>query len=95
MYPASSDAYLAVTGETIYGTQPFPYKDDHGQSYANDLDYSECYLIARIWSTVEDAAFSFTDIRATVIPEPISIVFFSTGLVGAFGFVSRRRMRKA
>jgi FG-GAP repeat len=29
------------------------------------------------------------------VPEPMSMIFFGTGVVGVFGFVSRRRMRKA
>jgi len=30
----------------------------------------------------------------TPIPEPISMIFFGTGVVGVFGFVSRRKMHK-
>ena len=30
---------------------------------------------------------------AEIIPEPISLVFFGTGLVGVFGFVARRKMQ--
>ena len=29
------------------------------------------------------------------VPEPISLIFFGTGLVAVFGFVSRKRMRKS
>jgi len=31
----------------------------------------------------------------TTIPEPISMIFFGTGVVGVFGFVARRKMRKS
>jgi len=30
-----------------------------------------------------------------MVPEPISLIFFGTGLVGVFGFVARKRMRKS
>jgi len=37
-----------------------------------------------------------TDYEVTMspIPEPISMIFFGTGIVGVFGFVARRKMRK-
>ena len=31
----------------------------------------------------------------TPVPEPITMIFFGTGLAGVFGFVARRRMQKA
>ena len=34
-------------------------------------------------------------VSLTPIPEPVSLIFFGTGLVGVFGFVARRKMRKA
>ena len=30
-----------------------------------------------------------------MVPEPISLIFFGTGVVGVFGFVSRKRMRRS
>jgi hypothetical protein len=33
-------------------------------------------------------------ISGAVIPEPLSMIFFGTGLVGVLGYVSRRRMRR-
>ena len=35
------------------------------------------------------------DVLAAAIPEPISLIFFGTGLIGVIGFVTRRRMCKA
>jgi hypothetical protein len=35
------------------------------------------------------------NVHAETIPEPVSLVFFGTGMAGVFGFVARRRIRKA
>jgi len=35
------------------------------------------------------------DAIALLIPEPVSMVFFGTGVVGVLGFVARRRMRRS
>ena len=32
--------------------------------------------------------------RASPIPEPMTMIFFGTGLVGVAGFAGRRKMRK-
>ena len=36
-----------------------------------------------------------SDLQANTVPEPVSMIFFGTGLVGVAGLVTRRRMRKA
>jgi len=42
-----------------------------------------------------DDGFIVANPQAAPIPEPISMIFFGTGVVGVFGFVSRRKMRKS
>jgi len=44
------------------------------------------------WSETE--SYISWAVSESPIPEPISMIFFGTGLVGVFGFVTRRRMRK-
>ncbi len=87
MVPSSTDgdAYLSVTGETIYGTQPLSYSGDHGYG-----DFSECYLIAQIWSLTEDASFDFTDVQVMVIPAPGAVLLGGIGVV-LVGWLRRRR----
>jgi hypothetical protein len=66
MYPDGSgggDAYLWFDSGKIYGDEPFSY----GYQTDNNNDYSECYLIAQIWSLVPDAEFSFKHVRAQVL----------------------------
>ena len=66
MYPNASSggvAYLDFDSGKIYGDEPFPY----GHQTDNNNDYSECYLIAQIWSLVPDAEFSFKHARARVL----------------------------
>lgn len=88
MYPTSSgDAYLSVEGETIYGTDPFVYDGTH-----NGYSFADCYLIAQIWSTTENASFSFTDVQATVVPIPSAVWLLGSGLIGIVGI--RRKIRK-
>lgn len=87
--PTPSESYLSVVGETIYGTQPFPYGVDDGKPVANDNDYSSCYLIAQIWSNTDSASFSFEDVEATVVPTPAAVILGILGL-GAAGL----RLRK-
>jgi len=41
-----------------------------------------------------DVVFVSQSSLATAIPEPISMIFFGTGVVGVFGFITRRKMRK-
>ena len=52
-----------------------------------------------MWFTGVSAAGAYTIGYATgagaPIPEPISIIFFGTGIVGVAGFVARRKMRKS
>ena len=76
-------AYLSVVGETIYGTQPFAYSDD----------YSQSYLHARIWSTTRNAAFSFSDVQAAVIPEPCTVALLA-GACGGLVVTSFRKRRR-
>ena len=46
-------------------------------------------------TTYVNAFFDDGDLQVRVIPEPISLVFFATGLVGVLGFVARKRMRRS
>jgi len=41
-----------------------------------------------------DSLIAWAVSESPIIPEPISLIFFGTGLVGVFGFVSRKRMRR-
>jgi hypothetical protein len=85
MYPTTSgDAYLSVGEETIFGTDPLAYSGSHGYG-----DFSECYLIAQIWSTTENATFSFVDVEATVVPTPAAVLLGILGL-GAVGIKLRK-----
>lgn len=66
MYPQVSDggeAYLWFDSGKVYGDEPFFY----GYQTDNNNDYSECYLIAQIWSLAEGAEFSFKHVRARVL----------------------------
>lgn len=94
MHPIASggNAYMSVPGAAIYGTQPFVYPNQDAGNQ-NDNDYSECYLIAQIWSNTQDAYFSFTDVKATVIPEPSTIVLLGIGLVG-FAVLGKKKLLK-
>jgi hypothetical protein len=88
MYPSSTpggDAYLSVTGEAIYGTQPLAYSGSHGYG-----DFGDSYLIAQIWSMTRDASFSFQDVKATVVPAPGAFLLASIG-TGLAGWLHRRR----
>jgi FG-GAP repeat/PEP-CTERM motif len=40
------------------------------------------------------SAYTFDVPSSEPVPEPISMIFFGTGVVGVFGFVSRRKMQK-
>ena len=87
MYPTSSgDAYLSVEGGSISGTSPLVYSGDHGYG-----DFSECYLIAQIWSLDENATFSFEDVRVEVVPEPLTMLLFAGSVLGGLGAWRRRR----
>jgi hypothetical protein len=89
MYPTSSgNAYLSVVGEDIYGTEPLVYDGTH-----NGYSFSDCYLIAQIWSDTENATFSFEDVQATVVPIPASVLLLGSGILGLIG-VGRFRFRK-
>jgi len=95
MHPSSGgDAYLAVTGQVdtaywdpswgpavlnIYGTQPYAYSGN----------YSQCYLIARIWSSTQNATFSHADLRAEIVPEPAGLLVLGFG--GTALLLCRRR----
>jgi len=46
-------------------------------------------------TTYLNAFFDDADLQVRIIPEPISLIFFGTGVVAVFGFVSRKRMRKS
>jgi FG-GAP repeat/PEP-CTERM motif len=41
------------------------------------------------------SAYTFDAPASEPVPEPLSMIFFGTGVVGVFGFVSRRKMQKS
>jgi hypothetical protein len=88
MYPTSSgNAYLEVGTETIFGPQPYAYGTDPD----NNNDYTECYLFARIWSLTEDATFSFADVQAESVPEPVTMAGLALAVGCLARYVQRRR----
>jgi len=59
------------------------------------FDFNDVYLRVRngeSGDTIVFTDFQFGD-DFQPIPEPISMIFFGTGVVGVFGYVARRRMR--
>ena len=59
MFPDDGEAYVWFDQGHIDSEEPFVYGNN---------DYSECYLIARIWSDdIEGAEFSFKHVRAQVL----------------------------
>lgn len=89
MHPTTSgEAFLEVGSETIYGPQPYEYATDPD----NNNDYSECYLIAQIWSVTEDATFSFTDVEAKSVPEPVTMAGLMLGVGCLARYVRKRKV---
>ena len=88
--------YLSVPGtgllsdlQSSYGGEEILFIDIIA-GYASNSPPSDSYL--------DGVEMSYTGGAATMdlaaIPEPISLIFFGTGLAGVFGFVSRRKMRR-
>jgi hypothetical protein len=50
------------------------------------------------WSSfavaISDLGSGNYEVSLTPIPEPVSMIFFGTGLVGVAGFMKRRKMRR-
>ena len=93
---ASASLALPVAGsslshiQAVYGSEEILFIDIIA-SYMTASPPSDSYL--------DGVEMSYTGGAATMdlaaIPEPISLIFFGTGVVGVFGFVSRKRMRKS
>jgi len=71
---------------TYDGNDPFP-----GSYITNDVDKDGWIMTG---FDAGDPYFGQYQVpSAAPIPEPISMIFFGTGVVGVFGYVARRRMR--
>jgi len=79
-------------------SNPIFHKDD-GVAWRDDRTYTPMVIGDEMWFTGKSTAGGVYSIGYATggapIPEPISLIFFGTGLVGVFGFVARRRMRQA
>ena len=89
--PGNSYLSVTATNASVYGTQPFPYGVTDGEPVPNDNDYSDAYLIAQIWSNTEDASFSFEDVQAEVVPEPVTMAGLILGVGCLARYVRKRR----
>ena len=58
-----------------------------------EIEYADPYPAAA-WSSATYAYYNATNTNYPIIPEPVSVIFFGTGLVGVLGFVARRRISK-
>jgi len=78
-------------------SNPIFHKTD-GEAWRSDRTYTPMVIGDEMWFTGKSGAGAYTIGYATgaaaPIPEPISMIFFGTGLVGVFGFVARRKMRR-
>jgi len=77
-------ASLYVEGATIY-----PKEGNLQLSYQGD--YSQAYLIAQIWTNTQNGKFSFTDVKAETVPEPMSVFL---GVMGLGSVAGLRRFRR-
>jgi hypothetical protein len=90
VYPAEDASFkIAILDEGVWRT--------YSQHYCESWAYTMDLLVDEPYASV---VYEGTDIgihyAQTIIPEPLSLVFFGTGVAGAFGFVARRKLaRKA
>ena len=59
------------------------------------LPGAEYTIYLEAWHNPVAELVARTEITVLTTPEPVSMIFFGTGLVGVAGLVTRRRMRKA
>ena len=93
-YASSADGigWTRATGNPIF------YKDD-GLGWRSDRTYTPMVIGDEMWFTGKSSTGVYSVGYATgpqaPIPEPVSMIFFGTGLIGVAGLVTRRRMRKS
>ncbi len=92
-----------TAGDQTYGWAGLDFAD--GQFWAGTFWDQNLYTRSGVGSNPPDGVSIAYDLSASLggnitgldsqaIPEPVSMIFFGTGLVGVAGLVTRRRMRK-
>ena len=90
---------LDISGDPLYyawDSVSIGSSQDPGGPVAPE-DFSQSALLVQlknIMGSEDGTTITFGDITVTAIPEPVSLIFFGTGLVGVLGFAKRRRTRR-
>jgi hypothetical protein len=91
-YPTIPGTGLLTDLYTTFGSENIMFIDIIA-SYATASPPSDSYLDGVELSYSGGTHTASIDLMA--IPEPVSMIFFGTGMAGVFGFVARRKIRKA
>jgi hypothetical protein len=98
LMPANTGAFRGdvfssdTTPGTFYVSNTGEVRHYSGFSDNDDIIYRLLYELDEPFTLPAGEYFFSHDAQA--IPEPVSLVFFATGLAGVFGFVARRRMQR-